>query len=177
MGENNVVKKKKSGIAIFFIVLVSIIILFALALLIRLAIVQDGDYFAPVKKVFGLEDEEESTSKKKKENNKDDEDEDDVDEDEDDEDEDEDDEDESDTKKGNKKNTSKTSGKLSLLSSAATANGVNHYNMTVNVKDFLDMCFEITDEAGYDTKDLIDLGVSYAKEYIFQMLILILMKR
>ena len=56
--------KKKNPALLILLVIVIVIAIFALALLIRYAIVKDS-YFAPFQKMFGLEDEVDDDDKKK----------------------------------------------------------------------------------------------------------------
>lgn len=91
--------KKKNPFLMILLVVIIIVAIIALGLLIRLAIVQDGDYFAPIKSIFGISDEKDEDKEKE---------------------------------------VAKTEGRMSKLSSAATAKGVSHYRMTLDFEDFVD---------------------------------------
>lgn len=127
--ENNETVKKKKGLGPVKGTLLALLIVFLICviiLLIRMEVSGDGDYFAPIKKMFGISndseienDNEESLSNKKDSTN----------------------------------TNKKSSGKYALLSNSATEKGVKHYNITVSLAEFIEISEEL--EENEDMQSLI----------------------
>ena len=133
--------KKKKGLGPVKGLLLAILIVFlicVIGLLVRMVVEGDGDYFKPVKSLFGIEEEEEETSSKKKNKKKSDDDED---------------EDEKETKetKNNKgKTSSKTTARYALLSDDTEDEDVKHYRMALDMEDIMDTVMDEMSELDDD---------------------------
>jgi cytoskeletal protein RodZ len=124
-----VIKKKKHPFVGLLIALLIAVLIIGIGLLIRMEIAGDGDYFAPIKKIFGMSNEEENTSKKssKKDDNKN---------------------EVVDTKK-------ESAGRLSLLSSRIEEDGVTHYTFEISFEDVIDLYKEMQENGELDANELL----------------------
>ena len=127
-------KKKMGPIKGLFLALLIVFLMCVVALLVRMVIAGDGDYFKPIKDICGIEGENEG----KKSSNKA----------------------ELPEKEEKKKDKVAASGRYALLSEDVDGEDVKHYRLTVDVEDFfgkfmeeMDTILEDYDEEYYDNYD------------------------
>lgn len=125
-------KKKMGAVRGLCLALLIVIVICAIALLVRMVIAEDGDYFKPIKQVFGLEEEKEVKKSK---------------------DDDEDDEvkasEEKETKKKGKK-ANISSYQLSKVVDEAYDEDVDHYRLAMNLKDLMEVYQEMEESGEAD---------------------------
>lgn len=122
--------KKKKGLGPVKGLLLAILIIFLICvvgLLVRMVVEGDGDYFKPVKELFGMEEDEEETTSKKKDKRKSDKDEDD----------DEDEKEVKETKTSKGSTSSKSASKYALLSDDTEDEDVKHYRMSFDMEEIM----------------------------------------
>jgi len=109
---NPVNKKKKLGpVKGILLAILIVFLIVVVGLLIRMVVADDGDYFLPFKKMFGIEEEEDRKTKKEKEPEE----------------------------KTTSKTSVSSAERLSKLSSDATAKDVEHYTVNVSLKELMNM--------------------------------------
>jgi len=137
--------KKKKGLGPVKGLLLAILIVFlicVIGLLVRMVVEGDGDYFKPVKDLFGIEEEEEEEegkSKKKKSRVEDDEDEDEK--------------EIKETKNSKGKTSSSTSSRYALLSDDTEDEDVKHYRMTFDMEEVMETVMDEMSELDEDDYD------------------------
>ena len=132
--------KKKKGLGPVKGLLLAILIVFlicVIGLLVRMVVEGDGDYFKPVKDLFGIEEEEEETSSKKKNKKKSD-------------DEDEDEKENRETKTNKGKTSSNSSSRYALLSDDTEDEDVKHYRMTLDMEEIMETVMDEMSELDED---------------------------
>ena len=126
--------KKKKGMGPVKGLLVALLLVFlicVIGLLVRMVIAGDGDYFKPIKSIFGLEEEEESKSEKKAEV--------------------------SSRRDSSGKTSFQSAGRYALLSDDVDGSKVKHYRLTIDMGEFFESMMEemgsLSSEYDYDDDD------------------------
>lgn len=115
-GPENPKKKGMGPVKGILLALLIVFLLCVIGLLIRMVVSGDGDYFAPIKNIFGISEEKDDDSKEKE------------------------------SKKQDKVSGKTTSKKLSMVSSDAKKSGVKHYSMTISLKEAVKVSKDLEDE-------------------------------
>ena len=125
-------EKKKKGLgpvkgtllAIFIVILICL-----LGLLIRMVVADDGDFFKPIKSIFGIEDEEENEKKTSK----------------------------TEKKSSTGKSSFQSAERYALLSDDVEDEDVKHYRLTIDMKEFFSQMMDELGAAGnFENQDYSD---------------------